>query len=245
MDGERLGTEVSERRSYPIYILLDVSASMRVRHGGRPSAQAEFTTLIPDMIMALADAPALAETAWISVIAFSDRAELLCPMTSLATPANIRAPRDGAQTDYAAALRFLRGRYDDDVLTMRARASAGYYRVSIARPLVFFITDGAAYAADRYQDPAEWLPIRDDLVHAPVDARIATIGLHGAHPKTLWALATGARSGRRNAFIADPRARGDGLARSVVNVIERSIKLSVRAGALVMDEPPGMHRVVG
>ena len=129
-------------------------------------------------------------------------------LTSLAEPPNIRAPCDGSQTNYVAALRFLRQRIDDDVRTMRAKASSTYFRVSVARPLVFFITDGAAYAADRYQDPAEWLPIRDSLVGAPVAARIAAIGLHGAHPRTLWALATGSDGGRRNAFIADPRARG-------------------------------------
>jgi uncharacterized protein YegL len=237
------GTDVSERRSYPIYVLLDVSASMRVRSGGRTTPQVEFTTLIPDLVMSLADAPALAATAWISVIAFSDRPELLCPMTSLAEPANIREPRDGRQTNYVAALKFLRQRYDDDVLTMRAHALTGRFQTRIAPPLVFFITDGAAFAADRYQKKDEWLPHRERLVKAPVRARIAAIGLNGAHPSTLWALATGQESGQRNAFIARPDARGDGLARSVINVIERSIKLSVRAGALVMDTPPGMRRI--
>jgi uncharacterized protein YegL len=238
-----MSTYASERRSYPIYILLDVSASMRVRQGGRPAAQAEFTKLIPDMIMELADAPALAATAWISVVAFSDRPELLCPMTSLAEPANVRDPRDGRQTNYVAALRFLRDRYDVDVREMTRHAAAGRFRTRIAQPLVFFITDGAAFAADRYQEPGEWLPHREQLVSAPVEARIATIGLTGAHPRTLWALATGPAGGRRNAFIARPDTGGEGLARSVINVIERSIKLSVRTGAMVMDEPPGMRRI--
>jgi uncharacterized protein YegL len=238
-----MSTHVSERRSYPIYILLDVSASMRVSRPGRPSAQAEFTKLIPDMIMELADAPALAATAWISVVAFADRAELLCPMTSLAEPANIRDPHPGRQTNYVAALRFLRDRYDVDVDAMNRHAAAGRFHTRIARPLVFFITDGAAYAADRYQNPAEWLPHREELVNDPVQARIATIGLTGAHPRTLWALATGPAGGRRNAFIARPDTGGEGLAHSVINVIERSIKLSVRTGAMVMDEPPGMRRI--
>jgi uncharacterized protein YegL len=237
------GTDVSERRIYPIYVLLDVSASMRVRGRGGTVPQVEFTTLIPDLVMSLADAPALAATAWISVIAFSDRPELLCPMTSLADAANIREPHDGRQTNYVAALKFLRHRYDDDVLTMRAHASTGRFRTRIAPPLVFFITDGAPFAADRYQKRDEWLPHRDQLVDSPVGARIAAIGLAGAHPPTLWALATGQGNGQRNAFIARPDARGDDLARSVINVIERSIKLSVRAGALVMDTPPGMRRV--
>src|SRR6185369_15744212 len=110
---------------------------MRVRSRGRPAPQAEFTALIPDLVMSLADAPALAATAWISVIAFSDGPELLCPMTSLVAPARIREPKDGRQTDYVAALKFLRRRYDDDVLTMRSQASTGLFRAVIARPLVF------------------------------------------------------------------------------------------------------------
>lgn len=239
-----MSVDVSERKSYPIYILLDVSASMRTPgHGGR-APQAEFNELIPDLIMALSDAPALAATAWMSVIAFSDKAELLCPMTSLAEPANVRTPRDGVETNYAAALRFLVARYEHDLLAMRQPRPGQRFRIRVARPLVFFITDGAPFVADRYQRTEEWLPYRDQLVASPVEARIAAIGLVGAHPPTLLALATG-RNGQRNAFVARPEARGDSLARSIINVIERSIKLSVRTGEMVIDEPDGMRRVHG
>src|SRR5262249_35892590 len=113
------------------------------------------------------------------------------------------------------------------------------------RPLIFFITDGAPYVGSRYQTPAAWLPYRSRLVDPPTQARIAAIGLHGAYPPTLFTLATGKAGGDRNAFIALPGADAAALARGVITMIERSIKLSVRAGDMVIDEPLGMRRVHG
>ncbi|TDC48819.1 VWA domain-containing protein [Micromonospora sp. KC207] len=240
-----MSVAVSERKTYPVYILLDVSGSMRRSTPGSRSPQAAFTEMIPDLIMSLSDSPALSKAVWISVIAFGDRPELLCPMTSLDGPVLVRSPRDGRQTDYVAALRFLGERIAEDNRTIEAHGARLGHRVKVARPLVFFITDGAPYAEDRYQMPAEWMPYRDRLVAPPVEARIATVGLPDAHPRTLWEIATGRPDGRRNAFLAKPGAAGDGLARSVVEVVERSITLSVRAGEMIMDEPHGMRRVNG
>jgi hypothetical protein len=123
---------------------------------------------------------------------------------------------------------------------------AGDYRTKVARPLIFFITDGAPFARGDYQRPQEWMPYREKIVAEPVQARIAAIGLRGAHQATLYAIATG-KGRERNAFIADPRdeGTGDSLAESVITVIDRSIKLSVRAGEMVIDEPRGMRRVDG
>jgi uncharacterized protein YegL len=242
----------SERRGYPIYILLDVSASMRRAEPPRTAPLTAFKKMIPDLIMSLSESRSLAKAAWISVIAFSDQAEMLCSMSSLAEPVSVRDPRDGGQTDYLAALRFLHERMAPDRIAIQTHGSNQNYRVDVARPLVFFITDGAPYAKDRYQRPDEWMPYRNLIVGGPGGARMAAIGLDGAHPRTLWSVATGEDDGRRNAFIAlpatDPASRlsaGDSLAASVINVIERSIKLSVQAGEMVIEVPAGMRRVDG
>jgi len=243
----------SERRGYPIYILLDVSASMRRTEPPHTAPLTAFKAMIPDLIMSLSESRSLAKAAWISVIAFSDAAEVLCPMSSLAGPVSVRAPRDGGQTDYLAALRFLHERMAPDRVAIQAHGSGQNWRIDVARPLVFFITDGAPFAQDRYQRPDEWMPYRDLIVDGPRGARMAAIGLAGAHPRTLWSVATGEADGRRNAFIALPgtdpagrrRSAGDSLAASVINVIERSIKLSVQAGEMVIEVPAGMRRVDG
>ncbi len=235
--------DASRRRQYPIYLLLDVSASMRQRSGST-TPQAAFTALLPDLIMKLADAPALASTAWLSVIAFSDAPQLLSPMTPLARPAHVREPDPGQQTDYVAALRYLGEQIAEDMRRIEQHGQTGRYHTVVAHPLVFVITDGAPYRDGDYQPPHAWLTHRDRLVAAPTCARIAAIGLVGAHPPTLRALATGTRL-ERNAFIADRDADAESLARSVINVIERSIKVSVRIGEMVIDEPDGMRRING
>ncbi|MFC4145117.1 hypothetical protein ACFO0M_02505 [Micromonospora mangrovi] len=240
-----MSVAVAERKKYPIYIVLDVSDSMRRGTAGARPPLDEFTEMIPDLIMSLAESRALATTAWIRVIAFGDRPEPLCRMTSLAGPVQVAGPPDAVQTDYVGVLRYLHEQVGPDMRLIEEVGNGRDHRTKVARPLVFFITDGAPYADHRYQHPNEWMPYRDRLVGPPVQARIAAIGLVGAHPRTLWTLATGRPGGQRNAFIAEPQASGDGLARSVIEVIQRSITLSVRAGEMIIDTPRGMRRVDG
>ncbi len=230
-------------RKQPIYILLDVSESMWRRPPGRRSALDVLMPLMDALILELDNEPHINKTVWICALAFSDDVQVLRPMAPVHPGLGIKPPRKGVETDYAKALRFVVERHPEDVGKIKAYAHGIGYDVRIAEPLVFFVTDGAAYANRRLQEDSEWLPHRERLVSQPIGARIATIGLSRARTDTLWRVATGRDGGDRNAFIATPGTSHEDLAGSIKQGIESSIRLSARAGEMIMSVPQGMRRV--
>lgn len=242
-----LGRAEAHVVTYLIYIVLDTSESMRRPQPGTSlgSPVEHFTRLIPRMLRQLADHPVSNSLASVSVIAFNDEAEVLRLMSPLHQPVPIRRPRMGYGTDYAAVLKFLVEQYPKDVRAEKRRRSNADYGTAIARPWIFFITDGRPYAKGADQPPSAWIGYRDQLADPPVGARIVSLGLAGADETTLWLVATGHENGVRNAFIADRSTNPLELTTSVVSAIERSIATSVSTGNLAIRTPAGMLRIEG
>ncbi|MDQ1743909.1 MAG: hypothetical protein QOE23_2248 [Pseudonocardiales bacterium] len=234
-------------RLHPIYIVLDVSQSMWKAwrgqgphtNGGSPSEA--FMSLIPNTLMALTGSPMMQAVAWVSVLAFSDRPQVLQPIRSLAEAPVIAEPRRGVQSDYDAILRFLllRFRQDARVMTAQQRSSRP---VVVGYPRVLFITDGAPFVGAGYQYPQRWQDARDRLVAGPSHALLATIGLPGSCEPVLWRLATGDDRGEKNAFLAHSVPDPDGLAATLVASIEEE-RSRPDARSALLRTPAGMRRI--
>ncbi|GGM27972.1 hypothetical protein ACFFX1_11650 [Dactylosporangium sucinum] len=237
-------------RTYLIYVVLDTSESMRVPKPGTQQRSApldHFIDLFPRMIRELAANPVTNNLAAVSVLAFNDDAEVLRPMTPLDRAVPIGKPRIGFGTDYAGVLKFLVAQHVKDVRAVKQDRSRDGYNVDVARPWIFFVTDGRPFAHDADQAKAEWMQYREQLTDPPTEARIVAIGLPGADEDVLWWLATGNEHGlRRNAFISDQRrADPKELSVSVVDAIKSSISASARTGLLSIRTPVGMRRIDG
>jgi len=235
-------------QAYMIYLVLDTSKSMWLprQHGGPESVPLnQFVRRIPRMLRVLADHPVTNKLASISVLAFNDRPEILRPISSLEQAATIARPSRGFGTDYASMLKFLVGQHRKDVREVKKSRARNDYGVDIARPWIFVITDGRAYAQKQDQADSEWLRERERLIDPPIEARIVTMGLPGADDDALWLLATGDETGRRNAFIARDPEHSDELSRSVIEAIGSSISTSAGSGTLTIKTPVGMDRLEG
>jgi uncharacterized protein YegL len=231
-------------RNHPIYLLLDVSESMRrAPRPGVPSPQAVFTPLLDRLVQDLGGTPRINSCVWVSLLAFSDDVQRLRDMHPVREPAFISKPADGQETNYTKALRYLQDQYPKDRQYIEGQVAGAGKKVRVSRPLVFVITDGAPYANRMDQSHDEWLVERNDLVRHPIEARIAVISLTDKREYTLWQLATGPEL-NRNAFIAAPNASSEDLARSIKESITASIQQSVRAiGEFQMRTPRGMTRI--
>jgi uncharacterized protein YegL len=237
-----------DSRLHPLYFVLDVSRSMwKAWRRGNPQAKGgtspeSFMSFIPNTLMALTESPMMRAAAWVSVLGFSDRPQVLQPIRPLTEPPVIAEPTRGVQSDYEAVLRFLllRVHHDSRVMTAGAHAEA---RVTLANPWVLFITDGAPFAGTTYQAPARWLAARDRLVSGPPHARIATIGLAGSCLPVLWRLATGDDDGGRNAFLSHSTPDPDGLADSLATGLSISRPGTVLPGSVLLPTPDGMRRI--
>jgi uncharacterized protein YegL len=116
-------------RRLPVYLLLDVSASM---HGAPIMAVNEGVKLLYDQLI---DTPTAVETVWMSIITFGTKAierVKLTPLTEF-QPVELEA---GGTTSLGAAFRLLEGSLDNEVRAGTETEKGDW------RPLVYLLTDG-------------------------------------------------------------------------------------------------------
>lgn len=115
----------------PFYIVCDVSGSM----SGGPLASLQ--KVVPAIKSEMFNQPTLGDVLRISVIDFSDDAEVLVPMTNLMqTEVPVFSIKGG--TSFAAAFKLLRQQIPKDIARLKASGQRVY------RPAVFFLTDGGS-----------------------------------------------------------------------------------------------------
>ena len=156
----------------PVYLLLDVSASLT-------GVVDDLNDAVAALLTSLEGEPQVAEIARISIITFSDHAEAVLELCEIASAAS-RMPRitAGGGTAYGPALRLARDRIGTDLDLLRSEGRR------VFRPLLLFITDGAPTDTHWYQD-------LDALTDPGFPARptILAFGFSSADPTILRRLA--------------------------------------------------------
>jgi uncharacterized protein YegL len=212
----------------PFYLLCDESGSM-----SGPPVEA-INESLPKLHAEIGANPVVADKTRFCLIGFSDRAQILLPLSDLSTVTSIPALSAGGGTDYTNAFAELRRAIDADVATLKAQGHQVY------RPAVFFLSDG--YPNDSWQtayqaltDPA-WRP----------HPNILAFGFGQADESTIRQVAT------TMAFMADgslgPAEALQEFARSLINSIVNSGTQSAADPAggamLVMPEyVPGFTKI--
>ena len=117
-------------RRLPIYLLLDVSGSM----AGEPIAAVENG--VQTMHAALLNEPVALETAYLSVITFSDSAQQVVPLTELNqfVPPRLKT---GGMANLGSALKLVAECADREVIKTTSEIRGDW------KPFVFIMTDGA------------------------------------------------------------------------------------------------------
>lgn len=168
--------------SFPMYLLLDVSASM----AGAPlralnGATAEVAELIQS------DAR-LSEEVMLCIISFSNDARIELPLDH---PTEIQMPKLNARggTNYAPPLRLLRETVARDVPALKAQGFQVY------RPVAFFLTDG-----NPTDSSSAWDAELEHLQRTSTRPTMIAVGIGGIDPAVLHKLA-----GEKGvAFISSP-----------------------------------------
>lgn len=132
-------------RRLPVYLLLDVSASM----SGAPIEAVNQGMML--LHNELRSNPTAIETAFIAVITFGSSANMVVPLTEVAS---FQPPRIEARgsTSLGSALALLNQSLDNDIISNKEGQKGDY------KPLVFLMTDGMP--TDDYKKAAEQLKSR-------------------------------------------------------------------------------------
>jgi uncharacterized protein YegL len=158
----------------PVYAVLDESRSM--------TPHIDALNAATDRIYeTLTDEDAVCDFARLSILAFSDHAEVALPLSNLTTIDGLPDVAAKATTSYRAALTTLAETIDRDVAALKDR------RYQVLRPAMFFLTDG--YPTDeRFND--DWQSAYDQLMASPYHPNILAFGFGEAAQSTLEHLAT-------------------------------------------------------
>ncbi|WNI16104.1 vWA domain-containing protein [Actinacidiphila sp. ITFR-21] len=147
-------SDVERPAVFPVCLVLDVSYSMQ----GPPLTA--VNAALREIKQVILDDPATGEIARLAVVTFSDRAEVVLPLTDLqyANPPQL-APQGG--TNFAEGLRVARQCLREGISGLGK--GARYHR-----PVVFFVSDGEHNAQDDWTVPFKELTARADKYGAEV-----------------------------------------------------------------------------
>jgi uncharacterized protein YegL len=203
---------VEKTKVLPAYIVVDTSYSMT---GDRIAAANE---IVPRLIKECNKNTALADKLYVSIIAFSDSARTVVPLSKggdLGNPPQLTA---GASTSYSAAFKLLRSEIETGVITLKTN---GY---DVYRPVVFFITDGEPTDNDNDR-AAAFAELTDSRFGA--HPNIVMFGVGEAEESTLKSYT----SHRGSAVIAKDGASAAEALGAMLEVLVLSVVASVGGGA--------------
>jgi len=115
---------------WPCYFMCDASASMS-------GITIDLANRALEKIwIEMIKSPAVSDKAWVSVISFSDTAEVLVPLTDSLMLSEMPMCPAGGIANYGHAFRKIKETIDNDVLRLK---SEGF---RVIRPMIFFISNG-------------------------------------------------------------------------------------------------------
>lgn len=114
---------------FPFYVVIDVSVSMQSYIGA-------LNAELPALQVAVQEDPIVGDIARFGIIAFSDEAEMLLPLSDLLEVSHMPTLQPVGGTNYAAAFELLYQAIPHDVQWFKQHGMQVY------RPAVFFISDG-------------------------------------------------------------------------------------------------------
>lgn len=210
----------------PIYFVADESGSMEPNLG-------ELNEGLVSLLDALQKEPFAAAKVRFSVIGFADSAETYLEIADLRSLPAMPILRARGLTSFASAFDQLAYRISVDIPALKAQGHA------VARPAVFFLTDGLPNADE------DWRSVRSALLSQHARPNLLTFGIGEADAATIREVATH----DQHAFVA---AHGTDTAWAVTefvsslaqSVISSGQALGAGAGELQLERPQGFSLAV-
>ena len=205
------------------YIVCDESASMSMNGG----IQA-INDSLPELHATIVSDPIVVDKSRLSIIAFSESAEVVLPMSKATEIEDMPGVSERTATSYAAAFRTLRETIESDVNLLK---SQGF---KVHRPCAFFITDGEP------TDDGLWQSEFQQLLNHPFHPHVISFGVDGAQQVGMHPILR--EIGTLKAFVGvdnvSPAKALAAVMRQLANTISASVSGAGVGGAPVIDTRP-------
>jgi uncharacterized protein YegL len=180
------------------YIVCDESGSMGMNGGIETINKA-----LPELHATIASDPLAVDKSRLAIIAFSDDAQVILPLSKLVDVSDMPGVQESGLTNFGSAFDLLGSTIETDVESLKSQG----YRVY--RPCVFFMSDGEP--TDLWEDAYRRL-----MAHA-YRPHIVAFGVDGADPGTL------AKIGTLRCFVGRDRSDPGRALSNVMSSIGRTI----------------------
>ena len=210
----------------PFYILCDESGSM----GANDGIDAVNKGLI-ELHATLTRDPLISDKCRIGLIAFSDLAEELMPLSKLSDVEKMPGCAAKGFTNYSEAFKLLRVIIARDIADLTSKGMQVY------RPAVFFISDGVPSDDEDWESSHRMLTDKSINPQAP---NIIAFGVDRADPSVIGKIGTTA------AFISNPGVHPGNALWEILKSLTQSILDSVNSPMpilIVPSAPPGTTAV--
>ena len=197
------------------YIICDESGSM-----GDNGGIDQINESLPELHSTLVADPLVVDKCRLSIIAFSDIADVILPMQKVTDIQAMPGVRASGATNYGEALSLLKVSIQIDVETLKSQG------LRVIRPCVFFMSDGEATDS--------WESAYRDLMNHQYRPHIICWGVDGAEPTALAKIAT-VRS-----FVSRDKLRAGRALASVMSSIGNTIVSTIsnaNSGQASIDVP--------
>ncbi|MCG5219626.1 VWA domain-containing protein [Streptosporangium sp. KLBMP 9127] len=206
------------------------------REDGRPTPFEVLSDCVSELLFELeAGDPGVSEAAHVAVVSFSDKVELVLPLTRPCDAIRVPALKPGRQTNYLAVFSELVKIIEKDYRKLSKQ-------FDVRAPVVFFITDGEPYIGENHQDVEIWAPARDRLASLHPAPYIVALGFGTVQEDTLRRVATSLR-GEVLAFAGEIATGAATVLHGIAQAVSDSISASVNRNTTVLRGPGGMRQL--
>jgi uncharacterized protein YegL len=214
----------------PFYIVLDESSSM-----DGPSIDA-VNAALPELHAAIAADPNVCDKTSVSIITFSDSAQVLVPLTRMDDLETMPGVIARGSTNYGAAFDLLRSQIEEDVTRLKAQSA----NTQVLRPACFFISDGEPTDSEAVWQASHSALTAEGFRYRP---HIISFGVAKANRETILSVAT-AYNGKRHAFLAAVGASPGTALREIIRSLTNSIVYSARSTTPQLQVPQNVPGVI-
>jgi uncharacterized protein YegL len=219
---------------FPIYVVVDVTASMA-------GVIQQFNQILVELFKKISDRPRLAKVVLLSVVSFSDDAYVELPLAEPTKDYPFPSLSAKGSARYSGVFNLLKELIERDVAGLKASG------VTVLRPAVFFISDGAPIDGDDTNGESRtWSVALKALTSEsfPYRPNIVAFGIGAADPSVIQEVASRPEFAFLSSLHTDSSIAiiefGVSLERSIINSAETALAGEAR---LVVANPEGFVQI--
>lgn len=231
------GQSHHSRDAWPFFIVVDASESMTWEDSEGVKPLDSACAGLDELLYGIEQDVEAAQNVWFEIITFADKARQHVALGKAEALPVVPEIEGGTWTNYVAAWKMVSTHV---VNGCQRLVSEGY---EVARPVIFFITDGNPGGVNTVQTKTDWMPYITEMNRVLGDKapRIVALGVGRVNREVLLSLHSEDPHGA--AAVAEPGYSTSSLITAALRQIKNSVVNSTTRGQFIWETPEGLENL--